>query len=85
MSLVCVCFFPFLGDEQELVKEEESSLILGSLQPERSFKNKFSIRNEIRTLPVGQKTLDFLQEASKGKGLLKNKQTTTSKHLKKIK
>lgn len=64
MSLVCVRFFPFLGDEQEFVKEEECSLILGSLQSERSFENQLSVANKIRTLPVSQKTLDFLQEAS---------------------
>lgn len=63
VSLVCVCFLPFLGDEQELVEEEERSLILGPLQSERSFKNQLSVANEIRTLPVGQKALDFLQEA----------------------
>lgn len=63
MSLVCVCFFPFLGDEQELVEEEERSLILGSLQSECSFENQLSVANKIRTLPVSQKALDFLQEA----------------------
>lgn len=64
MSLVCVGFFPFLGDEQQLVEEEERPLVLGSLQAERSFENQLSIANEIRALPVGQKALDFLQEAS---------------------
>lgn len=62
MGLVCVRLLPFLGDEQELVEEEESSLILGPLQAERSFKNQLSIANEIRALPVSQKALDFLQE-----------------------
>lgn len=64
MSLVCVCFLPFLGDEQELVEEEERPLILGSLQSERSFENQLSVANKIRTLPVSQEALDFLQEAS---------------------
>lgn len=62
MSLVCVGFFSLLGNEQQLVKEEERSLILGSLQAKRSFEDQLSITNEIRALPVGQQTLDFLRE-----------------------
>lgn len=63
MSLVCVGFFSFLGNEQQLVKEEKCSFIFGSLQAKRSFEHQLSITNEIRALPVGQQTLDFLREA----------------------
>lgn len=62
VSLVCVGFLSFLGNEQQLVKEEERSLILGSLQAKRSFEDQLSIANKIRALPVGQQTLDFLSE-----------------------
>ena len=65
VSLVCVGFFSFLGNEQKLVKQEESSLVLGSLQTKRSFKNQLSVANQIGALPVGQQALDFLQRASK--------------------
>lgn len=60
VSFVRVGFFPFLGDEQELVEEEERPLILGSLQAERSLKNQLSVANEIRALPVCQEALNFL-------------------------
>lgn len=62
MSLVRVGFFPFLGNEQKLVKQEESSLVFGSLQTERSFKNQLSIADQIRALPVGEKALDLLEK-----------------------
>lgn len=63
MSLVCVGFFSLLGNEQQLVKEEECSFIFGSLQAKRSFQDQLSITNEIRAFPVGQETLDFLRKA----------------------
>lgn len=66
MSLVRVGFFSFLGNEQQLVKEEERALILGSLQAKRSFKDQLSVTNQIGALPVGQQTLDFLWEAPNG-------------------
>lgn len=74
VSLVRVRFFSFLGDEQELVEEEEGSLILGSLQTKRSFKNQLSVANKIGALPVSQKALDFLKKASHCRGLLISKQ-----------
>lgn len=74
VSLVRVCFFSFLGNEQELVEEEEGSLILGSLQTKRSFKNQLSVANKIGALPVSQKALDFLKKASHCRGLLISKQ-----------
>ena len=63
VSLVCVGFFSLLGNEQQLVKEKECSFIFGSLQAKCSFEDQLSITNEIRALPVGQQTLDFLKEA----------------------
>lgn len=63
VSLVCVGFFSLLGNEQQLVKEEECSFIFGSLQAKCSFEDQLSITNEIRALPVGQQTLNFLREA----------------------
>lgn len=65
VSLVRVGFFSFLGDEQKLVEQEEGSLVLGSLQTKRPFKDQLSVADQIRALPVGQQALDFLQEASK--------------------
>lgn len=65
MSLVCVGFFSLLSNEQQLVKEEEGSFIFGSLQAKCSFEDQLSITNEIRALPVGQQTLDFLRNAAK--------------------
>lgn len=64
VSLVRVGFFSFLGNEQQLVKEEERSLIFGSLQAKCPFKDQLAITNQIGALPVGQQTLNFLQEAS---------------------
>lgn len=60
MSLVRVGLFPFLGDKQELVEQEESSLVFGSLQTKRSFENQLPVADEIGALPVGQQALDFL-------------------------
>lgn len=65
VSLVRVGFFSFLGNEQKLVKQEESSLVFGSLQTKRSFKNQLSVADKIRALPVSQQALDFLQKAPK--------------------
>lgn len=76
VSLVRVRFFSFLGNEQELVEEEEGSLILGSLQTKRSFKNQLSVANKIGALPVSQKALDFLKKASHCRDLLKAEQWT---------
>lgn len=76
VSLVRVRFFPFLGNEQELVEEEEGSLILGSLQTKRSFKNQLSVADKIGALPVSQKALDFLKKASHYRGLLISKQNS---------
>lgn len=61
VGLVRVGFFSFLGDEQKLVKQKESSLVFGSLQTKCSFQNQLSIADEIRAFPVGQQALDFLQ------------------------
>lgn len=63
MSLVSVGFFSLLGNEQQLVKEEERSLVFGPLQAKRSFQDQLSVTDEVRALPVGQQTLDFLREA----------------------
>lgn len=65
VSLVCVAFFSFLGNKQQLVKEEERPLILGSLQTKGPFKDQLSVANQIGALPVGQQTLDFLRGAPK--------------------
>lgn len=65
MSLVRVGFLSFLGDEQELVKQEESSLVFGSLQTKRSFEDQLAVADQIGSLPVGQQALDFLQKAQK--------------------
>lgn len=61
VSLVRVGFFSFLGNEEKLVKQEESSFVLGSLQTKCSFENQLSVANQIRAFPVGQLALDFLQ------------------------
>lgn len=63
VSLVRVGFFSFLGNQQELVKQKESSFVFGSLQTKRSFKNQLSIANQVRAFPVGQEALDLLQQA----------------------
>lgn len=63
VSFVREGFFSFLGNEQQLVEEEERSFIFGSLQTKCSFKDQLSVANQIRALPVGQQTLDFLREA----------------------
>lgn len=62
VGLVRVGFFSFLGNEQKLVEQEESSLIFGSLQTKRSFKNQLSVADQVRALPVCQQALDFLQK-----------------------
>lgn len=63
VSLVRVAFLPLLGDEQQLVEQEERPLVLGPLQAERPLQDQLAVANEIGALPVGQKALDFLQEA----------------------
>lgn len=60
VGLIRVGFFSLLGDQQKLVKQEESSVVLGSLQTKCSFKDQLSITNQIRAFPVGQLALDFL-------------------------
>lgn len=85
VSLVRVGFFSFLGYEQKLVKQEESSLVFGSLQTKRSFENQLTVADQIRALPVGQQALDFLQKAQKYResGELYNKKNmgVKNKHL----
>lgn len=62
VGIVGVGLLTFLGDQQQFVKQEERALILGSLQTERPLQNQLPVANQIRPLPVGQQTLDFLRE-----------------------
>lgn len=61
VSLVRERLLPFLRDEQELVEQEERSLVLGSLQSKGSFQDQLSVAHQIGAFPVGQQALDFLQ------------------------
>lgn len=65
VSLVRVGLFTFLGDEQQLVKQEEGALVLGSLQTKRPLQNQLSVADQIGAFPVGQQALDFLQKPPK--------------------
>lgn len=52
----------FLGDQQQFVEQKECALVLGPLQTECPLQNQLPVANQIRPLPVGQQTLDFLRE-----------------------
>ena len=67
VSLVREAFFSLLGDQQQLVEQEERSLVLGSLQTKCSFENQLSVADQIGALPVGQLALDFLWRAHRVK------------------
>lgn len=60
MSLVDVMFPSFLCDEQHLIKQEEGSLVLGTVDGKRSFQNQLAVSGQIRTLPVDEQRLDLL-------------------------
>lgn len=70
VSLVCICFFSLLCNQQQLVKQKKGPFIFGSLQTKRSFKNQLPVSNQIGPFPVGQKTLDFLHNDIKKEELV---------------
>lgn len=51
---------PLLGDEQHGVEQEEGSLLLHTLDPERTFQNQLPEATEGRPAPVHQQGLDLL-------------------------
>ncbi len=53
-------FQPLLGDQQHLIKKEEGSLLLHSVDLEGTFQNQLSKAAEVRPRPVHQQGLDFL-------------------------
>lgn len=50
-----------LGDEKQLVEEEECPLILGPLDAEGAFQYEFSVAGQVRAFPVSEQTLDLLE------------------------
>lgn len=54
---------PLLGDEEHLVKQEEGSLLLHSVNLEGTFQNQLSEATEVWPAPVHQQGLDFLRRA----------------------
>lgn len=56
---------PLLGNEEHLVKQEEGSLLLHSVDLEGAFQNQLSEASEVWAAPVHQQGLDFLQSADK--------------------
>lgn len=60
MRAVDELFQPLLGDQQHLIKQEESSLLLHSVDLEGTFQNQLSKPAEVRPAPVHQKGLNFL-------------------------
>lgn len=60
MCAVDEVFQPLLGDQQHLIKQEESSLLLHPLDSEGTFQNQLSEPTEVRSGPVHQEGLYFL-------------------------
>lgn len=50
-----------LGDQQHLIKQEEGSLLLHSVDLEGTFQNQLSKPAEVRPAPVHQLGLNFLR------------------------
>lgn len=53
-------FQPLLGDQQHLIEQEESSLLLHSMDLEGTLKNQLPKPAKVRPGPVHQQGLDFL-------------------------
>ena len=64
MGLVDEVFYSLLGDEEDLVEEEEGSLILSPVHVEGSLQNELPVRGQIWSLPVDQQRLYFLHRAA---------------------
>lgn len=73
VGLVRVGFFSFLGDEKELVEQEESAFVFGSLQTKSALEDQLSVSDQIRAFPVGQQALDFLRGTKKTLGFYPDK------------
>lgn len=56
---------PLLGNEQNLVKQEEGSLLLHPLNLEGTFQNQLSEAAEVWAAPVHQQGLDLLRRGDK--------------------
>lgn len=54
MTLVDEVIAPLLGDEQYLVKEEESPLVAHAVYTEGGFQDQFSIGGQVWPLPVNE-------------------------------
>lgn len=53
-----------LGDEKQLVKEEERPLVLGPLEAERSLEHQFAVAGQVWPFPVSEQTLYLLKKAN---------------------
>lgn len=62
VGFVCKRVISLLGDEQQLVKEEERPLILGPLEAEGPFEHQLPVAGQVWPLPVGEQTLYLLKE-----------------------
>lgn len=60
MCAVDELFQPLLGNKQHFIKQEKGSLLLHSVNLERTFQNKLSEATEVRAAPVHKQGLDFL-------------------------
>lgn len=54
MTLVDEVIAPLLGDEQYLVKEEESPLVAHAVYAEGGFEDQFSVGGQVWPLPVNE-------------------------------
>lgn len=60
-GLIYVMFSSTFSDEDHTVEEEECTLVLSASDTEVAFEYQLSVSGQIRTLPVNEKRLDFLQ------------------------
>lgn len=62
VGFVCKRVVSLLCDEQQLVKEEERPLVLGTLDAKGAFQHQFPIAGQVWPLPVSEQTLDLLKK-----------------------